>query len=327
MNGQFFVRVLPSALALLFVALIGVACAPESSEPIQVGKPGADASSGNQIAVVPSATSLLTPPVAPAFSGARYALEGICEVKPRTLVPIKSQANGEVTAVRVEVGDAVRKGQILIEISPRALDEQMQRHQLSRERVQKRIELLRLQLATQKREAQILEQLYSEAGNIKNVVAIRERENELESAKIEQRELELRQKELERELRYTQIQSPGDGIIIKRTVEPGQIVNAAGGGVSGGDGLLEIADKSELQLDCAVHADDADLIRARVPLVLLLSRSANLTVPIKIQRIAPMIDSRSQVQQLRFTALFDSAVPPEVLLGARYTLNQAKGAR
>ncbi len=311
------------SLLLLSLACVAiVACAPEAYKP-----PAANAATISVAAGVPVAIAAASspPPFTQRLATARYALEGICEVKPRALVPIKSQANGEVTAVRVDVGDAVRKGQILIEISPRALTEQMQRNQLARDRVNKRMELIKLQIASQKREAIVLEQLYSEAGNTKTALSIRERETELESAKIELLELELSQRGLQRELRFTQVQSPSEGIIVKRTVEPGQIVNAAGGSFGGGDGLLELADKSELQLDCAVHAEDADLINQRVPLIVVLSRTSGVTAPISVNRIAPMIDSKGQVPQLRFTARFASTVPTEVLLGARYTLNRPKG--
>jgi RND family efflux transporter MFP subunit len=316
----------PPPTAAVSATAVGAAPASASSSPGSAvpatlpNRPTADPGAPLQAALAGVAGAVGATP----RSAARYALEGICEVKPRTLVQIKSQANGEVTAVNVEAGDTVRKGQVLIEVSPRALNEQMQRNRLSRERVLKRQELLKLQIATQQREAQVLEQLYSEAGNTQKKLAIRERETELESSHIELRELEIQQKSIERELRYTRIESPGAGIIVKRTVEPGQIVNAAGGSISGGDALLELADKSELQLDCAVHAEDADLINSRVPLVVLLSRAQGTRAPVVVQRIAPMIDSRGQVPQLRFTAKFAAAVPVEVLLGARYPLQQAK---
>ncbi len=302
-------------------AMLLVACAPEPYKP--------PASALSMSANPPAAPTLAVPqptPVAPAprATPARYELEGLCEAMPRTLVSIKSQASGEVTLVRVDVGDSVRKGQVLIEISPRALTEQMQRNALARERVNKRMSLIRVQIAQQKREARVLEPLYSEAGNAKTTLAIGERELELESAQIELRELELSQRGLERELRYTQIQSPGEGVIVKRTVEPGQVVNAAGGSYGGGDSLLELADQRELQLDCAVHADDADLIKQRVPLMVVLSKAAGRAAPVAVNRIAPMIDSKGQVPQLRFTARFAGPLPDGVLLGARYTLQQQK---
>ncbi len=311
---------------MLVLAVLGaplLACAPEPTQPV-----GADAGSGNIAVGEPisaASASKASPPLSTMRGrAARYDLEGICEVKPRALVQIKSQANGEVTAVRVDVGDAVRKGQLLIEISPRALNEQMQRNQLSRERVSMRMALLDLQIATQKHEAAVLEPLYSEAGNTAKALSIRERETELASAKIELQELELSQRGLERELRYTQIQSPSAGIVVKRTVEPGQVVNAAGGSFGGGDGLLELADPSELQLDCAVHAEDADLINQRVPMVIVLSRTSGLTAPITVTRVSPMIDSKGQVPQVRFTARFASGAPTGVSLGARYPLNRSK---
>jgi multidrug efflux pump subunit AcrA (membrane-fusion protein) len=300
--------------SLVFVASMTVGCAPESNQPLSTA-----ASAPNQH-VTP--LNPAPPTTTSNAAAARFPLEGVCEVKPRTLVQIKSQANGEVTAVRVDVGDKVRKGQVLVEISPRALDEQMQRNELARERVQKRIELLSLQVATQRREAKVQEPLYSEAGNAKALLSVRERETDLESAKIELRELDLRRSELARELRYTQLQSPGAGVIVRRTVEPGQIVNAAGSGISGGDGLLDLADTQELQLDCAVHAEDADLIAQRVPLVVLLSRTTGATAPVAVLRVSPLIDARGQVPQLRFTASFEAAVPQSVLLGARYPLNE-----
>ncbi len=321
------------------------ACAPEPhTPPSSLGTVGFSASAPKVSAATASVPASNAPEALPASARPpeiqnrvqapqqnaaavlRYDLEGICEVKPKTLVPIKSQASGEVTAVRVDVGDVVKKGQLLIEISPRTLAEQMERNQLSRERVQKRSQLLSLQIATQKREAKVLEELYSEAGNSKNTLAIRERETELESTKIELRELQIRQREIERELHYTQIQSPGAGIVVKRTVEPGQVVNAAGGSFGGGDGLLELADQSELALDCAVHAEDADLIAQKVPLEVLLSRAKRTTAGVVLTRIAPMIDSKGQVPQLRFTAKFTAAAPAEVLLGARYPLQRPKAA-
>ncbi len=303
------------------------ACAPEPHSPpknlgTSISSTPSATVSAQAISTLPTRELANTVPPIAGPNTPRYDLEGVCEVKPKTLVPIKSQASGEVIAVRVDVGDAVRKGQVLIEISPRALTEQMQRNQLSRQRVQTRLALLNLQIATQKREASVLQQLYSDAGNIKNALAIQERETDLESTKLELRELELSQRSLERELRYTQIQSPGAGIVVKRTVEPGQVVNAAGGSYGGGDGLLELADQSELVLDCSVHAEDADLIAARVPLEALISRPKRIASGVVVTRVSPMIDARGQVPQLRFSAKFSASAPAEVLLGARYPLRR-----
>ena len=318
-------------LGLVALSALVSGCAPETPTSPTAGAKmrvaGANNAAVGAQTVPPADTSALAPgvtasnlPLSARLS--RFALEGTCEVRPKAMVPIKSQASGEVTAVRVEVGDTVTKGQVLIEISPRALNEQLQRNQLARERMGKRMALLQLQITTQKREAAVLEPLYSEAGNTKTMLAIRERETELESAKLELQELELNQRSLERELRYTQIQSPRNGVIVKRTVEPGQVVNAAGSSFGGGDGLLELADKSELELDCAVHAEDADLIAQRVPLVVVLSSNTGATVPVVVARVAPMVESKSQVPQLRFTAKFAGAIPAEVMLGARYALKQ-----
>ncbi len=253
-------------------------------------------------------------------TAARYALEGICEVKPAALVSIKSHANGEVVALNVDVGDRVRKGQLLLEISPRTLQEQTQRVVLAQERVMGRRELLQLQIASQKREVSLQEALYSEAGMARLRLGVRERETELESLKIELRELALRQRELERELRYTKLNSPKDGVIVKRSVELGQIVNAAGGGSVGGDALLELADTKELVLNCAVHAEDIDLIEQRLPLELEISRANRLKAPVEVRRIDPMIDATNAVQQLRFTAAFLGAAPDQARLGARYPI-------
>ncbi len=332
-----------SGSVVLAVGLLSACVPQEQRGPLPKLLPTASPNASPSAAPTPTSKTLSTPPaptlgLAPSTAAdlapnvtpdratrapvVRYPLEGVCEVKARALVQIKSQANGEVTAVKVRVGDTVRKGEVLVEISPRALKEQMERNQLARDRVLKRMELLTAQIASQRREAKIQESLYSEAGMAKLLLVIKERETEFDSAKLELRELELRQREIEREMRYTQVQSPLAGLIVKRTVEPGQIVNAAGGGISGGDALLELADMSELQLDCAVHAEDADRIAARVPLQVQISRLTGETAAIEVVRATPIIDTRSSTPQLQFQAKFAGAVPANVLLGSRYTLTQ-----
>jgi multidrug efflux pump subunit AcrA (membrane-fusion protein) len=94
--------VLCSALLLGHIA----GCTPDAYEPPTAGAATVTIGVASSGASTPAPLGASGPVSAAA---ARYPLEGICEVKPKTLVPIKSQANGEVTAVHVDVGDSVRK--------------------------------------------------------------------------------------------------------------------------------------------------------------------------------------------------------------------------
>jgi RND family efflux transporter MFP subunit len=159
-----------------------------------------------------------------------------------------------VTGLFVDVGDFVRRGQVLLELDARALQSELQQAEASYREAQAGATLAQANL---RRAEPLLREKYISAGQVDELRAARDQAN----ARAATARAALDAARLRRS--YAELRAPDDGIVSRRAVQPGQIV-AAGTELIGliRDGRLEWrAELADAEL-AAVNVGDPVVVRA-----------------------------------------------------------------
>jgi HlyD family secretion protein len=224
------------------------------------------------------------------------------KVQPKKSINISANQMGRVTRLAVQEGQRVKAGQFLLEIDPRQLEGQLQRGQASVAAAQSGLAQARvsvtaaevnieqakatLELSQQnlKRQQDLWKDGLTTRESLEraqNEVTIREAELKArqQDLRSRQQEIETREQQIKQEqaglstTRYnlTQIiiQSPMDGIVVRRNIEEGETA-IVGTMNNAGSQLLTIADMSVLEAE--VEVDETD-----IPFV-ALGQEAKVTV-------------------------------------------------
>jgi HlyD family secretion protein len=186
----------------------------------------------------------------------RRALEVTAEaaglIEPIRLVEVKSKASGEILRLMVESGDAVRRGDLLGNIDPRDVRNALAQAEADLDVAQARLETAQ---SARRRSAELREA---------NVIT----EQEYESAKLEEANARAQYVKARTNLELAQermgdvtIRAPIDGVIIRKDVESGQIIQSASQNISGGTTVFVMADLNEMQVRTLVSETDLGKIQ------------------------------------------------------------------
>src|SRR5687767_12847044 len=215
-------------------------------------------------------------------------------VQPKRQINISANQMGRVTRLAVEEGQRVKAGQFLLEIDPRQLEGQLQRGEASVAAAKSGLAQARvgvsaaetalhqarttLELAQQNLKRQ--QELWKDGlttrealERAQNEVTVREADvkRSQQDVAARQQEIETREQQIKQEqaglstTRYnlTQIgiQSPMDGIVVRRNIEEGETA-VVGTMNNAGSMLLTIADMSVIEAE--VEVDETDIPTVRI---------------------------------------------------------------
>jgi multidrug efflux pump subunit AcrA (membrane-fusion protein) len=237
---------------------------------------------------------------------------------PGTVIPLRSahiyaRATGYLKARYVDLGDTVRKGQLLAVISAPDLDASVEQQtaavQQSRDNVLTAQSNLRLQQATYTRvHTLVLHGILSKQDDDAALAAVESAQSNLQAMG---NAVKAAQGSLTREqvlADFEQVRSPINGTITARNVEVGNLVSASGaaqglaavptsstggpptGGAQGGE-LFDVVDLGSLEVFVSVPEQDAPFVQTGQPVDLTLSELPGQTFKGKIVRSS---DSLSQ---------------------------------
>jgi HlyD family secretion protein len=163
-------------------------------------------------------------------------------------VQVGTQVSGQVSAIYVDFNDRVRKGQLLARIDPTLQQQAVQDAQAGLERAQAQLSLAQAEYARNKQlfDAKIV--TASEFGAVESNFTVQQAN--IKSARIA---LERAQKNLG----YTSIYAPIDGVIVERNVDVGQTVAAS---LSAPQLFLIANDLSQMQILASVSESDIGAI-------------------------------------------------------------------
>ncbi|APF01683.1 TPA: efflux RND transporter periplasmic adaptor subunit [Pseudomonas putida] len=152
-------------------------------------------------------------------------------LQPRRYVDVGAQASGQIHKLHVEVGDSVRKGQLLVEIDPSTQQARLDAGRFS-------IDNLKAQLAEQRAQYLLAQQQLKRQRDLAAAGATRDEDVQTAAAQlkvtqaridmflaqIRQAQASLRSDEAE--LGYTRIYAPMDGTVVAVDAREGQTLNA-----------------------------------------------------------------------------------------------------
>lgn len=246
------------------------------------------------------------------------AIKAQCIVQSQQSVKLKAEIGGRIDAVSVALGQAVEKGQPLARIDTLAQVLELERLRLAEQNSRVRIELLTVQVRQSEAQWQALQPLYAERleGTLpREALALREKQAELQLAKLALSDAQLQVRNLERVLRQAEIRSPMRGVVLARNAEVGMIVSPGVSGLNGSDVLFDIGDPDRLRAQCAAREGDASRLQSGQRLSLVLDGLRDREIELRVTRVAPAIVNESGSSTLPFWVDFDRPTDLPVLAG------------
>lgn len=216
----------------------------------------------------------------------RFAVSAAGEIGPAEQVSVRPEINGRIETLSVDLGDKVKRGQVLFTLDDKELQNQ-------RASSVTEIERAKLQLEQAQRNFRRSEDLFRSKLISDELFENTRTEFELAKNALErsQRELAI----LEERLTKTKIAAPFDCTILTRPISVGQAVSGSGGFNSGTE-VLTIADLSEMIINA--HINQADVTRLSVgeTVEVAIEAVAGLKVNGNVERIAPQATIKNNIK-------------------------------
>lgn len=252
-------------------------------------------------ATLPGARPAVEPPKTAAViqTNINFAVSAAGEISPAEQVSVRPEINGRIEQLPVDVGDRVRKGDLLFALDDKELQQQKAAALTSIERAQ-------LELDQAKRNYQRSEELFAE-----NLISKELYENAKTTYDLAKNSLERAQRELaliEERLTKTKVVAPFDCTVLTRPVSIGQAVSGSGGFNSGTE-VLTIADLNSMVINA--HINQADVPRLQVNQVVEVAVEAvpGLTVTGVVERIAPQATIKNNIKGFAARVLLKNVDP------------------
>jgi multidrug efflux pump subunit AcrA (membrane-fusion protein) len=241
---------------------------------------------------------------------------------PGTVTPLKSahiyaQVSGFLKARYVDLGDTVRKGQLLGLISAPELDAMVSQQtailQQSKDGVLTAQAALRLQQATYDRvHPLVLHGILSKQEDDTALAAVESAQSNLLTAENAVKAAQAAQARAQSMADFEQVRSPIDGTVTARNVEVGSFVSASGaalgmtpvaaagatggpptGGAQGGQ-LFDVVDLRSMEIFVAVPEQDAPFVQTGQPVDLTFSEMPGQTFTGKVIRSSDSLSQQSR---------------------------------
>lgn len=219
-------------------------------------------------------------------------------IEPITTVDIKSKASGEIIELSVEEGDSVVKGQIIAR-----LDDMIARN--AYRQAQADLEVAKVALSQALKQAKRQEELYAQ--NLLSEFDYEAALLEKEQANSNLAAAEVRMEDAREQLSDTVIESPIDGIILRKYVEKGQIIASGISEVSGGTTIVSIADMSRVYVKASVDEVDIGLISPGQKAIVIAETYPDREFRGEVLRIHPQAVIEQNVTTFDVTIEVDNA--------------------
>lgn len=178
-----------------------------------------------------------------------------------------------VTALHADVGQQVRKGDVLLEIDHRTLDSDLRQAQAGLAEAQAGVQLAQVNLG--RGQALAKSQLIS-ASALDELRAARVQARAREATTRAQRDgVQLRRD-------FATLRAPDDGIVSKRLVQPGQVV-------ASGAELMRLIRRG--RLEWRPELPESDLARVRIGAAVTVRDSAGAAVSGRVRAVSPGVDT------------------------------------
>jgi macrolide-specific efflux system membrane fusion protein len=199
-------------------------------------------------------------------------------VEPRLQTQIKSKVGGQVIEVRVEEGEKVKTGQVLLRIDPTDYRRDVARMEAETAQYREAVGYSGLQLDRSQR---------AQAGAIAAVAELDQAKHEAAMARARLRSAQVALETARDRLRYTEIEAPFEGTIIQRAIQPGEVVVPGVTATVEGKALLVLADLSALLVKIDLNQIDVARVKRGQKADVTLDALPGKTYAAEVTRVAP----------------------------------------
>jgi macrolide-specific efflux system membrane fusion protein len=187
-------------------------------------------------------------------------------LQPRDYVDVGTQVSGQLKVVHFEIGEVVKKGDLLAEIDPAVYLARVDANQAQLRHLQAQLAERQAQLKLAEQKAQRQANMMREGAT--TAEAVQTAQAELDSAKAQIDALRAQMQQVGSTLRgdqaslsYTKIHAPMSGTVVTQTAKAGQTLNAN----QSAPIVLRIADLSTMTVQTQVSEADVSRLRVGMP--------------------------------------------------------------
>lgn len=248
----------------------------------------------------PAAGSPLRPTTAEVIqTNINFAVNAAGEIGPAEQVSVRPEINGKIDQLPVDIGDQVKKGDLLFKLDDKELQQERESNLTA-------IERAKLELQKAERDFKRAEQLLAEHLISQELFDDTKTTHELGKNSLEraQRELSI----LEERLTKTDIRAPFDCTVLTRPVSRGQAVSGSGGFNSGTE-VLTIANLKEMVINAHVNQADVPRLKVNQTVEIAVEAVAGLKVTGIVERIAPQATIKNNIKGFAARILLKNVDP------------------
>jgi RND family efflux transporter MFP subunit len=230
-------------------------------------------------------------------------------LKPKEQVDVTSKVTGRVERLTVQVGDLVRRGQLIAELEDAELEQQVRRSEAAREVARATVEQRNAELGNAKADAGRAKQLFEQGLLARQDYEARltayrvfQAQVSLANAQTEQADAEVRELNIQRS--QMKIVAPMSGYVAQRFVDVGAVISPS-------TPILRLVNLSTMVTVANVPERDVSKLRLGSRATVVVDAFGDNRFEGKIARIAPVLDAATR------TALVEVEIPnPEGALRA-----------
>src|SRR6266404_578033 len=215
-----------------------------------------------------------------------FAVNAAGEITPAEQVSVRPEINGMIEVLKVDIGDLVKKDDLLFKLDDKEL-QQTKASNLTD------IERSRLELAKAERDYKRAQELLGA-----KLIAQEVYDDTKTTYDLAKNSLERSQKDLaitEEHLTKTVVRAPFDCTILTRPVSTGQAVSGSGGFNSGTE-VLTIANLSSMIINAQVNQADVPRLKANQTVEVTVEAVAGLRINGVVERIAPQATIKNNLK-------------------------------
>ena len=228
-----------------------------------------------------------------------FSITAAGEIGPAEQVSVRPEVNGRILLLPVDIGDAVRQGDLLFQLDDRDL-------QIERESQQKEIERAKLTIEQAERNYLRSQALFAEKLISKELAE--DTKTQYELAKNTLGRAEKAMELVEDRLSKTRIVAPFDCTVLTRPVSVGQAVSGSGGFNSGTE-VLTIANLTDMIINAHINQADVSRLSPQQEVAVQVEAVAGLKMVGKVERVAPQATIRNNIKGFSVRILLENVAP------------------
>jgi RND family efflux transporter MFP subunit len=216
----------------------------------------------------------------------RFAVNAAGDIGPAEQVSVRPEVNGKINYLPVDIGDQVKKDDVLFGLDDRDLQTQRSSTLIS-------IQTAKLNVDKTKRNYERSTELFEEKLISQELFDDTKTEYDLATNNLEKVEKDLVL--IDYQLTKTQIRAPFDCTILTRPVSIGQAVSGSGG-VAGGTEVLTIANLNEMVINAHINQADVTRLQPHQEVEVQIEAVPGLVVTGRVERIAPQATIKNNIK-------------------------------